>query len=212
MILDIIIVAIIVLSALLGFKKGFAATVIHTAGWLVALIVAFIGTPKVTPFLKENLGFYDWLQEGFAYRFDSATGIEASQESLPGGLGSAVTDLAGGAAKTLTTAFADLVFSVVVFLVIFIIVKIILWILLHLVSKHYNERASIPDGIIGLIFGILRGFVLVFIFLAVLMPAMNVMAPDFTSGVMASIDNSFITKTLYDNNILLMLIQSKFVS
>ena len=54
MILDILIIAIVLVCSFLGFKKGFAYTFIHTAGWIMALILAFILTDKFKAVIKAT--------------------------------------------------------------------------------------------------------------------------------------------------------------
>ncbi|MGI6721316.1 MAG: CvpA family protein [Anaerovoracaceae bacterium] len=210
MILDLMIIAILIISAIVGFKTGFVYTLIHTAGWLVALLAAFFCTPYLKPVIRAHTGFYNWLLEGFNFRFDSLTGIEATQHNMPDALSSVIGDISGGVTNSIARSFTNLVFTVAVFMLIFIVVKIILWIILRALSKEYNGRVSGVDGFFGLLFGLVRGMVLVYIFLALMLPAINLMAPDFTEGVTASLNNSYIAKTLYDNNLLLLFMQGLF--
>lgn len=211
MVLDLIIAAIIIIAAIYGFKKGFVYTLIHTVGWVVAIAAAYFGTPLLGPVIKAHTSYYNWLSDGFDYRFNnSLSGIDASEKSLPSVISSTFEKATSGIADSMTEAFASLVFTITVFLLIFIVVKILLWIILRALSKEYNGRSGGVDGFFGIIIGLVKGLLLVYIFLALLLPAVNLMAPDFTAGVNSSLDNSYIAKTLYDNNLLLILLQNLF--
>ncbi|MEA4922332.1 MAG: CvpA family protein [Eubacteriaceae bacterium] len=212
MILDLIIAAILIITAIYGYKKGFVYTLIHTAGWAVALAAAYFGTGWLSPLVKEHTSYYDWLMEGFTYRFDSLTGIQASEDSIPSGISSVLGNVTNSISDGLATAFSTLVFSITIFAAIFIIVKIVLWLILRVLSKEYNGHVGGVDGFFGVLIGLVKGVILVFIFLALLLPAINLMAPDFTEGVTAALKDSYIAKTLYDNNLLLILLQSAFTS
>jgi hypothetical protein len=57
--MDIAIGLIFVLSTASGFRKGFVRTFIHTAGWVLSIIVGFVFFSRVENFLRANTNFYD---------------------------------------------------------------------------------------------------------------------------------------------------------
>lgn len=52
-IIDGVVAAIIILSALLAYSRGFVREAMAIAGWVVAAILAFIFAPNVQPLVKE---------------------------------------------------------------------------------------------------------------------------------------------------------------
>jgi uncharacterized membrane protein required for colicin V production len=210
MILDLIILAILIICAVSGYVRGAVFTLVHTVGWIVALVGAFFATPYVSPWVRANTAYYAWLKDGFNDRFSSLTGIEASENSLPENIRSLLGGVGSGIADNLSDTFADLLFALTIFVVLFLLIKVVLWIVLHTLSREYNGHVGVVDGIFGLLIGLLKGAFLVFLFLLLLLPFINLMAPNFTDGVVASLNSSRIAKPLYDNNLLLILLHSLF--
>jgi len=59
MILDIMIGIIVIVTMVLGFRKGFVYTFIHTIDWILAIVIAFIWSPKLKEILVANTDIYD---------------------------------------------------------------------------------------------------------------------------------------------------------
>jgi membrane protein required for colicin V production len=111
--LDIAVVAVILLSGLFAFARGFVKEVLSVGAWVGAGFAALYGLPYATP---------------IAERF------------LPGG---AVAEAGAGAA-------------------IFLVALIVLSVLTSAISRRVKESAlSAVDRTLGLIFGLVRGVVLV---------------------------------------------------
>lgn len=210
MILDLILIAILIITAIYGFKKGFVVTLIHTTGWIVAIIASFFATPHVVPLVKAHTQFDEWLMEGLSFRFDTSTGVKATEQSLPSGLGTLIDQFTHSASTALAKSFTNVVLSILVFVVIFLIIKLILWLILRGLSRRYHGHINGADAFFGILIGLVKGMIFVYLFLALLMPAINLMAPDFTEGVTSSLNHSYLAKTFYDHNLMLMLLQGLF--
>jgi uncharacterized membrane protein required for colicin V production len=216
MIMDIL-VGLILLGAMIhGLRKGFIFTFIHTIGWVLALVLAYIATPYVKRLLMGETTIYDSMKQGFTHRFsESLPATQSSFDSLPANIGDVIgqkiTHLTDTIVSQVATSFAQLAFTVLVFVGLVIVIKIVLWLVLRLLSKDYNSGfVNFFDGLFGLIFGFLKGLLMVFVMLAVLLPVVNMVSPDYTTYVIASLDHSTFAKELYDNNFIVLLLQSFF--
>jgi uncharacterized membrane protein required for colicin V production len=216
MIMDILVGLILVGAMVHGLRKGFIHTFIHTIGWVLALVLAYIATPFVKRILMGETTLYDTMRADFAQRFsESLPTTQSSFESLPANIGDAigdkVTQLTDSIVQQTATAFAGLAFTIMVFVGLVVVIKVILWLVLRLLSKDYNDGfMNFFDGLFGLIFGLFKGLLMAFIFLAVLLPVLNTISPDYTMFVIGSLDNSLFAKDLYDNNFIVLLLQSFF--
>lgn len=216
MIMDIIVGLILVGAMVHGLRKGFIHTFIHTIGWVLALVLAYIATPFVKRLLMGETTLYDSIKQGFAQRFsESLPATQSSFDSLPANIGDAIgdkiTQLTDSIVQQTATAFAGLAFTLLVFVGLVILIKVILWLVLRLLSKDYNDGfMNFFDGLFGLVFGLFKGLLMAFIFLAALLPVVNIISPDYTTFVLASLDNSFFAKDFYDNNFIVLLLQSFF--
>ena len=85
--------------------------------------------------------------------------------------------------------------------------KIILFFLTIGLSKRRAKGfTGFLDGLLGLLAGFLRGVVFVFLFLALLLPIVNLVSPTSTELILSGLDASYFTRTLYDSNYLVLVI------
>lgn len=178
-----------ILSGIYGLRKGFMFTFVHTAGWIMSLILAFIGTPYAKEFITENTNWYD--------KFIPAIPV-------PDGVPKIISDI------TLQVT-SNFIFTVVVYLVLFLAIKLVLTIFLKFISNAYRGGfIGFFDGFFGLSIGLVRGIILVFFFLTAMIPVAEIFAPDIIPSILANLDSSYAAKTLYDNNYILLLLQNFF--
>ena len=206
MIIDLILITIMVLCLVLGFKKGFLYTIVHSLGWLIALAGAFFLAKPVSGLVKEYTGIYDRIYRLMLGNFSGPTDTASTYyESLPDVIGDKANEATENIAESLAATFADAILTILCFVVIFIVIKILLWLLLRGFSKrHRDGLTGCFDGILGLIAGAVTGVVLVLLFLALLMPFINFVSPDSADAVMKSLSESYIAGFLYDHNVILL--------
>ena len=188
MILDILIIAIVLVCSFLGFKKGFAYTFIHTAGWIMALILAFILTDKfkavikATPFAQQHIPQYP---------------ISDSVPSLLEG--------------TFIGFTHEMILSIVTFILLFIIIKLIIGLLLLIYTKSIGGGfTGFIDGTLGLALGMLKGIILVYIVLLVCIPLAETLMPNMVPTINGFLNNSQLAEDLYNNNPFILLLQNSF--
>ena len=209
MILDIILIAILILSAVFGYRKGFVFTLINDVGWIAAVAIAYLLTPSTTDLLEKHSPWYDKVYDLVASRFSgSLNAIDEAMDYFPQAIQPTITDYSNNIVDGIAKSFTDIFFTVLVFAGIFVLVKILLWILLHLLSKDYRDGAvNKVDGVFGFLFGLFRGVIIIAVLLALLLPAANLLSQGAVDWVTHQIDHSFITEPLYENNILLIILQ-----
>lgn len=204
--IDIVVAAIFVLSAASGYRKGFIHTFIHTAGWLLSLVLAYAWYPRAAEFLREKTDFYNAI---YGKMFERITEEGASiVDPLSGNLPVVLADILESVEKTVTTALAGglslLLFNVLSFLLVVVGIRIVFLILLSLLSKKNREGVTgFFDGVLGLLAGSLKGIILIFLLLALLVPVISITGSQALPDALA---DSRIAGTLYDNNLLFVII------
>ena len=84
MVLDIIVGVILIGTTVYGLRKGFVFTFIHTVGWILAAVLAYLATPFVKEFLVDKTTVYEAIEEDLDLRFsDSVPVMETSEKSVP---------------------------------------------------------------------------------------------------------------------------------
>ena len=197
---DLAIVAILLVAFLLGRKKGLILTLCGLATYFVALfgarflsqllspMIADALTPHVASWVQENAGSFltDALDPVVNTNAAEGNGLLGKLQSL--GLFDSVRDALGqqavqsvtDAATALTHTIAQTVASVVIFILAFILI-LILW---HLLSRLLNKvSGSLPivrglNRLLGGIFGLAQGLVILFFITWVLHLFGNVIPAD----------------------------------
>lgn len=212
MVLDITIIIIMLLFAIYGFRKGFVFTLIHTFGWVLALGGSYLLVSYAGDFLRKHTTLYNWILTGYKERFDSGDlNIADAFSGLPGDLSDGIDDTVHSATDAIARTFTNMTFTVIVFACLFIIIKVLIWLLLRLLSKNHRDGfTGFFDGFFGMVFSLIKGAVLVFLLLAVMMPLADFFAPDLATALAAQLDSSYFTKILYDNNVIIIIAENFF--
>jgi len=210
MILDAIIILIILLSAVLGFRRGLVFTLVHSVGWFASLALAYVLTPFAKTFCMEHTDLYDKLHAMVTAKFNvSLESVDATLESLPEAVQPdllSLTTESDSLLEGISKGFTDVFFTILVFVALFLIFKIFFWIVLHLFSKDYRDGfANFADGLFGFLFGLIRGGILVLVLMALMIPLVNLISDDWTLWLNDQLQQSYIAQAVYYNNILLII-------
>lgn len=214
--MDAVILILILVSVVLGYVQGFTRTFLHTAGWLLALVLGFVWYPAVVDVLKDNTDLYDTMYLSAADKLSSVvtsgTTLDSLAEGTAGGallqIPAILFQILQSATETVTDALAgniaELMLKLVALLLIVLAIKLIFWLLTALFSKKENKGLTgWFDGIFGAVLGGLKGIAVVLILLAFLAPAMELSSGDFLSDSLAQ---SKLTRRLYNDNVVLLLV------
>lgn len=211
MILDIITAALIVIPMAIGMAKGVAYVAVRALGWIGALVISFFLNPFAKALVaKSPIGeaVYAELERRIG---GSVEDVDAATESLPQILGSSIHDAARDTADMLVQSIGGLVISVISFLAMAILLRIIMIFIIR-ASKRKDGRA-IPvvtrmNKLAGLVIGGIEGLLLAFLFLAALVPVMNMASPETVETITDGLKYSYLAGPLYDGNLLLVLCNS----
>jgi len=208
---DGIIAILIVFTMIQGFRHGFVYTFIHTVGWILAVVLGFVWYPYVIEFLKEKTPLYDSIHGKIAERVAENTGnaADSAMSGIPEVIRSMLDKAVDSATTAITNTMSDnltnLIFNLLGFLVVAIAIKLILMSLTFLFSKEKNSGIiGGVDGFFGLLAGALRGIILVYILLALMVPITSLTGSQFLIG---QVDGSVLGSYLYENNLILQIVK-----
>ena len=200
MFLDIVVAIILILTMVSGFRKGFIYTFTHTLGWLGAMIAAFFFASPLRKYLIDTTQLDDQIYKAFYDKLSlSSDSLAASSDTLPLILGKGIDTAASEAAQNIAGRLTELTMTIVSFLLILLAVKLIAFFLTLALSKRQNKG-------LGLAAGMIRGVLFVFLFLALLLPVVNLVSPASTQLILDSLDASYFSRTLYDSNFIVLVI------
>lgn len=212
--LDIILIAIILLSTFLGYKKGLIGVAFKIVSFLIAIVITLILYKPVANLIIEYTPWDEAIETTIyeklsGTKIEEGEKIEKEQTDLPGIVVNYINDgiettvkqaqenVSGIIAKNLTQSIIQILTMITIFVItrlLLLFAKVILEAVAELpVVKQFNEIG-------GTIYGILRGFIFVLVLLAIasfILPMINQTAP------LELIEHSIITKFLYNHNIIL---------
>lgn len=206
---DLIILAIILLCAIIGYVRGLTGSILKIISFVLALIIAFALFVPVSNLIIENTQLDDSLSQSIREMIVNENGTE--EEKMP----EAITDYIGqqiqNAADDTREAIADstandvavTIIKAGTWIVLFIVARILL-LLLNFITSLIARLPVIKqfDKLGGVIFGVLEGLLIVYIILAIL----SFVLPLIDEAFIVAINESYIGSMLYNNNLLLEII------
>ncbi len=213
MILDVIIILILALSAFLGYKKGLVTMVISLAGIIVAIILAISLQNSVAKFLIEKTGLGDSIKTQISDTINQTmlnkegqVQDESNIEKKDNFISNFIKeDIVAENVDTVAENITLFIFKGISFIAIFIVTIIIMYIIrmiLNLVCELPILNSINKIG--GLIGGIFKGSLIIFIILAII----NLLEPmGFVTPIISFINSSIVTKFLYSYNLIVLMIK-----
>ena len=162
-IIDIIIIAIVVLSIFLGYKKGLVALSIQLLSFIIAVVITFILYQPITNFIVNATGIDELIQNSI---LEKANDVMQEDNEMSNTIVEQVkNDMLPETARTISINI--ITFGVVIIL--FLLVKIGL----RFVTALANLVAKLPilkqaNELGGIIYGFIRGLLLIYVILLVI--------------------------------------------
>lgn len=209
LILDVILIAVIVLTAFHYKKKGFVAGLLDLVGNLLALLVAWIASDRISPTVFENFfkqGLIEKITQTVQERGTSGLTmlVESFSSILPGGmadevtrslqeiLGSGAPDLAVRIVDTILTPLIVPMITVVLFFIAFAVCKLVISMLVAVLTNinkipvigSVNELLGILVGVAGGLLNVVLLLCLIWAVVAITNNNLPVLNNDMLSGSM----------------------------
>ena len=212
-VVDIVIVAILLLCVLLGYKRGLTGSMIRILSFFIALAVAFALFKPAAAIVTSNTQIDENIKITIVEVFekeDTNGNEESNDEKSP--ILKYISDEIEGATEAkkkeivnnVATELSVKIVNILAFIILFLITRfalIFVKILANLITKLPIIKEC--DKIGGVIYGILQGAVIIFIALA-LITFVSTITNQYT--ILEMINQSYIGSILNNNNILLKVI------
>ena len=208
-ILDVILLAILALSIIWGYKKGLIGVVFNLCAFVVAIIITWILYAPVTNAIIKNTEIDDNIrnaivEKGVIKDNENKEEQDGVNKYIQEYVSAPITNATNGVVEETAKVVSEKVVAIGVIIVLFIVVRLGL-ILLKFVIEGIARLPIIKqfDKAGGIVYGVIRGMFIIYIFLAIMFFVMSVN----NSGMIANLINtSLISKYLYANNLILNII------
>lgn len=214
---DVIVILIVLVFGLLGYKKGFIKTAFGMASFFVAIVLAFSLYKPVIYTITMNTEIDEWIYNTIAGKVEEKDSINVENKSDDISIDEAIKNLPENMKEQLgldeikaqaKVAIAERVTEIALNIIAFISVYIIARVLLAILCFVLDKLMLLPvlkqlNEILGLIMGLLRGVFGIFIVFSVITFLSSVCNIEVTN---LYISNSLIAKFLYENNFIIYLL------
>ena len=208
-VLDIILLAILVLSLFFGYRKGLIGVVFNLCAFLVAIIITWILYTPITNVVIKNTEIDDNIKNVIIEKRVIQNNENKKDENgvnkyIQEYVTSPITNKANDVVEETAKIVSEKVVAIGVAIVLFIVVRIGI-ILLKFVVEGIAKLPIIKqfDKAGGIVYGAIRGMFIIYIFLAIMFFVMSVN----NSGMISNLINtSLVSKYLYANNLILNII------
>lgn len=196
-IVDLIIVAIIVLSTFLAYQKGLVKLAIGLCTFAISIVLTFILYQPITNVVINVTGIDEAIENSI---YEKANGI-MQENNKEDEITNQIIETAKN--EMLPETARNLAINIVtggVIIILFVAIKIAL----RLISAIADAIAKLPiidqlNKTGGMIYGLLRGILIIYVALLILSVPAQI---DPTNEINQSIEQSSLGKTMYQNNLL----------
>ncbi|MDR3364777.1 MAG: CvpA family protein, partial [Clostridiales Family XIII bacterium] len=140
MFFDILLIVIVVLCAVFGFRSGFIISLSRIGGWVGALVIAFFYADEVEAWTLAHTDWFDNLKNHtlkVCHSFIDQYGSGLA-DKLPDGFGDFIEHMGDMLAVESAEKITQHAFPILVFVGIVFAIKIVLFILTLLLSKKFH--------------------------------------------------------------------------
>lgn len=199
-VVDLIIVAIIALSTFLAYKKGLVALAIKLCAVIIALIITLLLYKPISNLIINTTNIDETIQNAILEKSNDVLQNGNSEEDLSKEV---LTQAASGQIAQTAKDISIQVVNTGVIIILFFGIKFAL----RFVTALADKVAKLPiinqfNKIGGILYGLIRGLVLVYACLLLIGFAGQVNKNNYFSE---NVEKSFVGKMMYENNILKVL-------
>ena len=193
-VLDLIVILIIALFTFIGYKQGLIKTAIKITSFFIAIIIALVLYKPVSALIIKSTIIEKITPEGMKPEDEAS---EATK--IPQGFIKEANNTIKDTAETITVKIIEVCTVLILYLISRIVLKFIAA-LGDLIAKLPILKQFNKLG--GTIFGALKGLLIVYVILAVV----YLISPLLKENATKSIDETILTKAMYNNNIITKII------
>lgn len=228
--IDVIVLLIILLAALRGAIKGIGDTIVRIASILGGVILgtalsgkvsAFLMTTKISTSLHDHI--YEIIRGDEAGQPGLTTGESANPvadtinstpadpvgNSISKSLGNIISNAADQASDAVADRLTEIAVGIIGFALILVAVALAAALIRALIRQGRKSSIVIgfTDRLLGMVLGAVRGLMIAWVAVALLIPVTTLIAPENVPSVMEALQQTTVAKVIYDVNPFLLIVR-----
>lgn len=198
--IDIIIIALIALTTFIGYKKGLIKVAFNLISFILAILIAIVLYKPVSSFIINYTPIDDKIEETITNQIANSDNIEKESHNF---IENYYSDIKNASTSVIAKNISQMVINIACIVIVFIVSRIVLLFFKFsgdLIAKLPLIKQCNSAG--GFLYGLLKGFIIVYILLALIAIASPLVEME---QLMKMINSSIIGNIMYNNNIILVL-------
>lgn len=198
--IDIILLLIIAITTFIGYKRGLIKIAFKLVSFILAIIISIVLYRPISNFVINYTTIDDNIEKTIENRLSSSSITKEETDNI---IANYYSNVKNSSISVVSEGISKTIINIGCILLVFIISNIVL-----LFFKFSGDLiAKLPlikqcNSIGGFIYGLLQGFLLIYIFLAIV----SILSPIIDVNKFINIINSsIITNIMYNNNIIFIL-------
>lgn len=198
--IDLILLLIIAIFTFIGYKKGLIKIAFKLVSFILAIFIAIILYKPISNFIINYTPLDNMIEQTIEDRLSSSSITKEETDNI---IANYYSNVKNASISIVSQNIAKTIINIGCMLLVFIISNIIL----QLFKFSGDLIAKLPlikqcNSVGGFIYGLLKGFILIYVFLAIV----AILSPIIDINKFINIINSsIITNIMYNNNIILIL-------
>lgn len=200
---DLILIAIISLSAYSGYRKGLVNVAFGLLSFIVALVISIALYKPVANFIINNTSIDDVIQETIVDKLFASNITPEEIKNTFSNFSANIINITNSSKLLVADSITRTIINICSMIVVFIITKIAL-----LIFKSIGELiASLPllrhlNSAGGILYGLLKGFIIIYVLFAII----SIISPFININILITlIKQSIIGNIMFNNNIIFIL-------
>ncbi len=209
LILDLVILIILGLSIFLGYKKGLIGVIFSLCAVIISIILTAILCKPVTDLVIKNTEIDDnikntIIENGLLEKNENKEDDKSINAYIEKYITNTIKDGVNNTIENNAQIIAEKVVAIGVIICLFIVLRILL-ILIKFIAEGIAELPVVKqfNKLGGVLYGILRGLIVIYLLFAICFFVVSISNSEFVTN---AINTSYLSKFLYNNNIILNLI------
>lgn len=206
--IDLVIVLIFILNIFIGYKKGLINVIFSICAFLIAIIATLILYKPISNIIINNTNIDDKIKEVIVKNNTNSSNVETYDNGEKTGLQQYIESTIENtteeakiqATRTVADVISNKAVEILTGVVLFILIRIAVVLLKFLIEgiaelpiiKQFNQVG-------GIAYGILKSFIIIYLILTILFFVISIKG---NTKIEDTIESSYITKFLYENNII----------
>lgn len=198
--LDLIIIAFIALFTFIGYKKGLIKVAFGLVSFILALVISVILYKPVSNFIINYTSIDNTIESAVEERLSSPDTTDEESQNI---VSNYYSNIKSASYAVIANGISKTIINIGCMIIVFITTKLILLFFKFsgdLIAKLPLIKQVNHAG--GFIYGLLKGFILIYLLLALIAlisPVINI------DNILEIINKSIITNIMYNNNIIFIL-------